>query len=99
MLDDFKDRHKGKRAWIVGNGPSLKQLDMSLLKSEVTFGSNRVYLGFEDWGFATTYWCIVDSLQLEKYTREWELNIPDPCLKFFPLNFRFPVLVILFVTY
>jgi len=87
MLDDFEDRHKGKRAWIVGNGPSLKQLDMSLLKSEVTFGSNRVYLGFEGWGFATTYWCIVDSLQFEKYTREWELNIPDSCLKFFPFEY------------
>src|SRR6187551_16933 len=57
-LAALKDIHKGKRAFIIGNGPSLKQTDLSKLKNEITFGMNRVYLAFPDWGFSTTYLCI-----------------------------------------
>lgn len=87
LLDDLVDRHKGQRAFVVGNGPSLKQLDMPILKDEITFGSNRVYLGFEDWGFDFTYWAIADSLQFEKYTREWEQKLPDAMTKFYPFEY------------
>ncbi|MFP6582308.1 MAG: glycosyltransferase, partial [Candidatus Hydrogenedentota bacterium] len=87
LLDDLVDRHKGQRAFVVGNGPSLKQLDMPILKDEITIGSNRVYLGFEDWGFNFTYWAIADSLQFEKYTREWEQNIPAETMKFYPFEY------------
>ena len=43
-LAEFKDIHKGKRAIIIGNGPSLKQTDLTKLKEEFTFGLNRIYL-------------------------------------------------------
>lgn len=87
LLDDLVDRHKGKRAWVMGNGPSLNQIDMSRLKGEVTFGSNRIYLGFEEWGFSTTYWGVLDTLQCERHMREWELNIPGECVKFYPFEY------------
>lgn len=87
LLDDLVDRHKGQRAFVVGNGPSLKQLPMPVLKDEITFGSNRVYLGFEEWGFDFTYWAIADSLQFEKYTREWEQKLPAGTTKFFPFEY------------
>ena len=45
-LQAFKDIHKGKRAFIIGNGPSLKQTDLTKLKNEFTFGLNRIYLCF-----------------------------------------------------
>ncbi|WP_204349264.1 hypothetical protein, partial [Klebsiella pneumoniae] len=32
LLDGFKGRHRGERAFIVGNGPSLRRIDMRLLK-------------------------------------------------------------------
>ncbi len=32
-IKEFKDIHKGKRAFIIGNGPSLKQTDFSKLKT------------------------------------------------------------------
>jgi len=34
---------KGRRCFIVGGGPSIKNLDLSLLKSELTIGINRAY--------------------------------------------------------
>ncbi len=33
----FYDCHKGRRAFIIGNGPSLKKQDLSLLGNELTF--------------------------------------------------------------
>jgi hypothetical protein len=54
-LTEFKDIHKGKRAFIIGNGPSLKHTDLGRLRNEYTFGMNRIYLLFEELGFHTTY--------------------------------------------
>ena len=36
--------HRGQRCFIVGNGPSLNQTDLSLLRGEYTFTTNRAYL-------------------------------------------------------
>jgi hypothetical protein len=54
-LRAMRNKHWGQRAWIIGNGPSLRGMDLSLLAKEYTFGANRVYLAFEDLGFHTTY--------------------------------------------
>lgn len=39
---DFKDKYKGNRCFIIGNGPSLKELDLSLLSNEYTFTVNQL---------------------------------------------------------
>lgn len=66
-LSELKDVHKGKRAFIIGNGPSLKQTHLGKLKNEITFGTNRVYLAFPEWGFTTTYLCITNDLVVEQF--------------------------------
>ena len=66
-LSEMKDLHQGKRAFIVGNGPSLRQTDLSKLKNEITFGMNRVYLAFPEWGFSTTYLCVTNDLVAEQF--------------------------------
>lgn len=65
-LAALKDIHKGKRAFIIGNGPSLKNTDMSKLKGEITFGMNRIYLMFPELGFRTTYLSVVNDLVIEQ---------------------------------
>ncbi|HEY2980273.1 MAG TPA: 6-hydroxymethylpterin diphosphokinase MptE-like protein [Anaerolineales bacterium] len=65
-LAALKDIHKGKRAFIIGNGPSLKQTDLSKLRNEVTLGMNRIYLMFPELGFTTTYLCVVNHLVIEQ---------------------------------
>ena len=69
-LSEMKDIHKGKRAFIMGNGPSLKQTDLSKLKNEITFGMNRVYLAFPEWGFTTTYLCVTNDLVVEQFMND-----------------------------
>lgn len=86
-LNSFINRHKGERCYIVGNGPSLNNIDLRLLKDEITFGSNRCFLGFEKWGFEFNYWAIVDRLQIEYYNDEYEKNLPKEMVKFFPFEY------------
>ncbi|HEX7621406.1 MAG TPA: 6-hydroxymethylpterin diphosphokinase MptE-like protein, partial [Anaerolineales bacterium] len=66
----LRDCHKGQRCFIIGNGPSLRQTDLSLLKGEVTFGLNRIYLLFPELGFKTTYLVSVNDLVLEQCAEE-----------------------------
>ena len=66
-LAALKDIHKGKRAFIIGNGPSLKQTDLSKLRNEFTFGMNRIYLMFPELGFSTTYLTVVNDLVIEQF--------------------------------
>ena len=66
-LAQLKDVHQGKRAFIIGNGPSLKQIDLSKLRNEITFCMNRFYLAFPELGFAATYLCITNDLVVEQF--------------------------------
>jgi hypothetical protein len=65
-LDALRDRYKGQRCFIIGNGPSLRQTDMSKLRNEITFGMNRFYLAFPELGFSTTYFVLVNDLVIEQ---------------------------------
>lgn len=67
----FKNRYAGERCVIIGNGPSLRETDLSLLKSEVTFGLNRIYLMFDQIGFATTFHCVVNDLVVEQCVEDF----------------------------
>ncbi|MGZ6347276.1 MAG: 6-hydroxymethylpterin diphosphokinase MptE-like protein [Anaerolineales bacterium] len=72
-LHKFRDLHKGQRCFIIGNGPSLRQTDLSFLKGEITFGLNRIYLMFPELGFKTTYLVSVNDLVLEQCAEEIKL--------------------------
>ena len=78
MLDKFQNIHKGKKAFIIGNGPSLNKIDMGALENKITFGSNRCFLGYKKWGYNFKYWGIVDRLQIERYRQEYgHLRLPS----------------------
>lgn len=65
-LAELKDKYRGERCFIIGNGPSLRQTDVSRLKNEFTFGMNRVYLAFDEWGFATSFLVSINDLVIEQ---------------------------------
>ena len=76
-IKSFKDIHKGKHAFIIGNGPSLKQTDLTKLKNEFTFGINRIYLLFPELGFTTSYFVSINDLVIEQCVDEIAaLSIP-----------------------
>jgi hypothetical protein len=65
-MAQYRDMHRGERCFIIGNGPSLKQTDLTRLRGEFTFGMNRIYLLFPELGFTTTYYASVNSLVIEQ---------------------------------
>jgi hypothetical protein len=84
-LSDLRGSLRGRRCFILGNGPSLRQTDLKLLKDEFTFGLNRVYLLFPELGFATTYLVAVNELVLEQCASE---IVAQPSHKFLPWAMR-----------
>jgi hypothetical protein len=54
----LQNKHDGETAVVIGNGPSLNDVDLERLgKKFVTFGSNRIY----SFPFSPTYYAIADS--------------------------------------
>lgn len=66
----FENRHRGERCFIIGNGPSLRQMDLRPLRDEYTFGLNRIYLLFADLGFPTTYLVVSSKYVMEQCAAE-----------------------------
>ncbi len=69
-LGEWKDRCNGQRAFIIGNGPSLNQTDLSKLRGEFTFGLNRIFLMFPTLGFQTSCLVSVNDLVIEQSLSE-----------------------------
>lgn len=66
QLEIWRNKFEGQRCFIVGNGPSLKQTDLSKLEGEFTFGMNRIYLAFDQYDFLTSCLVSVNDLVLEQ---------------------------------
>ena len=62
---DLKDCHKGRRCFIIGNGPSLTPEDLTLLKDEYTFAANRIFYIFDKTTWRPTYYCAQDSVVID----------------------------------
>lgn len=69
-LETYRNAHHGERCFIIGNGPSLRQTDLSRLKGEFTFGLNRIYLMFPELGFTTSCLVVINDLVLEQSASE-----------------------------
>jgi hypothetical protein len=67
-LLSFKNQHQGERCFIIANGLSLKNTDLSLLKDEVTFCMNRIYLMFDELNFIPNYYVVNNELILEQFS-------------------------------
>jgi tetratricopeptide (TPR) repeat protein len=71
-LRELKDRLRGRRCFVIGNGPSINRTNMRLLKQDYTIGSNRIYLHYAKMGFEPTFYCAVNPYVLEQFWPEIE---------------------------
>lgn len=84
-LATLKDSHKGERCFVVGNGPSLKNTDLSKLKDDFCIGMNRIFLAADELNFTPDILVCVNDLVVEQSVKEFsELQIP----KFFAWRAR-----------
>lgn len=81
-LLSLKNKYKGNRCFIIGNGPSLRIEDLHCLKDEITFASNKIFLSYEKTQWRPTFYCSEDLLVL-KQNKEEMLQLENS-LFFFP---------------
>jgi hypothetical protein len=77
----FRNKYIGRRAFIIGNGPSLNKLDLTKLKDEITFGVNSIFYHFDEMGFKPTFYVVEDTLVAED--RAEEINALTGMVKIF----------------
>lgn len=82
----LKDKFKGKRAFIVGNGPSLNKHDLSLLKNEFCFAVNGIFYKTESDGFRPTFYVVEDRHVMADNLEK--INNYEAQYKFFPVDYR-----------
>lgn len=61
-LYELKDRHQGRRAFVIGAGPSLQIPDLERLGNDITFASNKIYLAMAEITWRPTYYNVIDVL-------------------------------------
>jgi hypothetical protein len=61
ILRSYRDRHRGERCFLIGNGPSLRMEDLRRLKDERTMVANSIIKIFPDLDFLPTYYFSQDS--------------------------------------
>jgi Protein of unknown function DUF115 len=64
-IAQMRNKYEGKRCFVIGNGPSLKKMDLSSLKDEITIGSNAIYKHYDEMGFSTDFLILEDIEQTE----------------------------------
>jgi hypothetical protein len=88
-LVDLRYKFAARPCVVIGNGPSLAQVDLSLLADVVTIGSNGIFLLTERTGFKPTVYTIEDRLVAADRCKEAEAY--DVAWKIFPFDL-YPVL-------
>ncbi len=86
-LRSLKNKFKGKRCFIIGNGPSLNKCDLTLLKDEYTFGVNGIFYKTEEMGFAPTFYMVEDGHVVDDNLEKIN-NYDKPNYKFFPTLYK-----------
>lgn len=61
----YKNKHFGKRCFIIGNGPSLSTQDITPLTNEITFAMNAFWKHPVVKVWQPTYYCFADPLFFE----------------------------------
>lgn len=76
-INKLKNKYKGKRIFIIGNGPSLKNTDLDLLKDEYTFSMNRISQIFNSTKWRPFFFlCTTENIKKP----EWRADIDEGIL-------------------
>lgn len=73
ILSSLKDKYKGNRIFVVGNGRSLKDTNLDLIKNEYSFGINRIGLIFDKTIWRPTHFiCATNRV---KWSRDYRQDV------------------------
>lgn len=82
----MRGKYKGRRCFVMGNGPSLLECDLNQLGSEITIVSNAHYLIWDQLEYTPTLLAVEDRLVAEDRTKD--LKMLSGVTKVFPYDLR-----------
>lgn len=89
-LNSLKSAFESRdRCFIIGNGPSLKNTDLSWLEGEVTFVTNGFFLNHDRVNWTPTFYVVEDHLVAED--RAEEIQAYSAGTKLFPAYLRYVI--------
>jgi len=86
QIKGLKNKFAGKRCFIVGNGPSLNELNLNLLKNEYSFAVNSIYYKTREMGYKPTFYAVEDPHVINDNINE--INDYECDYMFFPSKFK-----------
>lgn len=84
-LKKFHDLHKGEDCFIIGNGPSLNKMDLSLLNDYYTIGLNKIFLLFERTGLKIDYHVCINRFVIRQCSQDF---LKMECPSFISYKYR-----------
>lgn len=66
-VSSLKNVFEGKRAFVIGNGPSLRIADLTQIKDEISFGCNTLFDLFDKTPFRPTVYFFEDPEFIKRY--------------------------------
>lgn len=86
LLKELRDKHAGKRAFIICNGPSLKAEDLTKIhgNGDISIASNKIDKIFPFTPWRPTYYCVADESY--QYSLLDVMNQVPAEVKFFRTN-------------
>lgn len=88
LLKTFRNKHKGRRCFIIGNGPSLTANDLNKIKgnNDISFAFNRIYYIYKQTDWRPTYYISQDEKLLSGCFQEVNNDIDS--IKFIPIELK-----------
>lgn len=89
-LRALRNAYRGNRCFIMGNGPSLNQMDLNILKNDHVWCSNRSYLLFDRIEWLPKFYVAMDK-RVVPDNKEQINDLPGilpSTMFFYPVDFR-----------
>jgi len=87
-IKQLMDIHRGQRCFVIGAGPSLREVDFSLLKNEILFGVNKTFKIDEMFESRCKYIAASDDRLFELEERRKLFDISNDTTIFLSLSAR-----------
>lgn len=85
-MGELKDRYLGQSIFVMGNGPSLRNVDFDDLIGVPTFSANRISLAFDKTDWRPTFFTALDWLVTPDNYEEY--NAITESIRLFPMRFH-----------
>lgn len=71
-LSIFKNMYSGRRCFLIGNGPSLSEIDLEKIyeENEISFGLNRIHIIYKNTNWRPDFYFLNDGKEYE-YNKEY----------------------------